>query len=77
MGAKNIVVVTATSDLSTVPAALAEYLVEVGYSVNEWEPSSGLQVVVNDYRGESLAETLTKDGTRSTTRSAARRSSAR
>jgi uncharacterized lipoprotein YajG len=63
-GSKNIVVVSATAsrDVSTDPAALAEYLIEVGYSVNEWEPSSGLQVVVNEYRGEALAEALTNDG---------------
>lgn len=63
-GSKNIVVVSADSDRapSTDPTALAEYLIKVGYSVNQWEPSSGLQVVLSNYDGPSLVNALKSDG---------------
>lgn len=63
-GSKNIVVVSADSSgaLSTDPNAFAEYLIKVGYSVNQWEPTSGLQVILSDYDGPSLVDALKSEG---------------
>lgn len=63
-GSKNIVVVSAKASgtLSANPSQLAQYLIEVGYSVNAWEPSSGLQVVINGYEGGPLIAALQDDG---------------
>lgn len=63
-GSKNIVVVSAKASgvLPDHPSQLAQYLIQVGYSVNAWGPSSGLQVVIDGYEGAPLITALQGDG---------------